>query len=203
LKIWLKDCVQAHCKPRYPIRYAAGLLSSVLLIGLIYYIASAEPKICALCGSGDGTAYHAPCLLNLATGKMGEMRVFDYRPETSLELSERQQTGTFSFLYIDGEVSAYRDTCDQSSHATLPAERPSMKKRLFCSSCRQILFNVNNSGYVIADLYDLSNVQVFSVQEGMSYQIREYNVLVQRHKDTSDRLSVDVFGIRPDLLYVP
>lgn len=193
MKIWLKDCVQAHCKPRYPIRYAAALLSSVLLIGLIYYIASTEPKICALCGSGDGTAYHAPCLLNLATGKMGEMRVFDYRPESSLELSERQQTGTFSFLYIDGEVSAYRDTCNQSSHATLPVELPSMKKRLFCQKCRALLSSANSSGYVLVDLYDLDAIQIFPISAGDKYEIRNYSVAITNHNETG-QLSVDIMG---------
>lgn len=193
MKIWLKVCAQVRYKQRRIIRCVVSLFFFVLLIGLIYYITGAERRTCALCGFGDGIAYHAPCLLNLATGEMGEMKVFDYRPESSLELSERQQTGTFSFLYVDGKVSAYRDTCDHSSHATLPVELPAMKKRFFCRECQQLLSKASSTGYILADLFDLDAIQVFPVSVGAKYEIRNYSVSVIIHNE-SGRLSVDIMG---------
>ena len=57
---------------------------------------SPEPEICALCGNGSGTSYHAPVLVNLSTGEIGELRVYNPDPHHRNEIAKEQSTGTFS-----------------------------------------------------------------------------------------------------------
>ena len=81
-----------------------------------------EPEVCALCGNGNGMSYHAPVVVNLSTGEIGEMRVYDPDPQHPSEIAKKQSTGTFSFLTIP-VLSGYRDTCSHSSHVTLPKKK--------------------------------------------------------------------------------
>lgn len=74
-----------------------------------------EPETCALCG---GFRYHAPCLVRLDTGEVGELRVYDPDPTQQGEISDRQQTGTFSFLHCAGLLGT-RDTCSHTSSVDL------------------------------------------------------------------------------------
>ena len=81
-----------------------------------------EPEQCALCGKG--MRYHAPCLIDLSTGQMGEMRVYTNHPTKQGELAsaELQETGTFQFQPCAGLVGV-RDTCNHTCEVTLPKER--------------------------------------------------------------------------------
>lgn len=63
---------------------------AILLISLI------PPKECVLCTEAP---HHAPCLLNLSTGEIEELTVYDPHQVNSKILSEEQTTGTFSFLH--------------------------------------------------------------------------------------------------------
>lgn len=56
-----------------------------------------DPERCALCA--EGRPYQAPCLIDLSTGQMGEMRVYTYGPtqEGKLDPREAQCSGTFNF----------------------------------------------------------------------------------------------------------
>lgn len=74
---------------------------------------------CALCGS---SRRHALCLIDLATGEVGELRVYTPHPHLAGEIADEQQTGTLDFFCCAGIVT----TCDTSNHicwAYLPAER--------------------------------------------------------------------------------
>ena len=55
------------------------------------------PEQCALCG--EGMPYHAPCLINLSTGQLGELKVYDSHPSLLGEIApmEMQHTGTLDF----------------------------------------------------------------------------------------------------------
>lgn len=154
-----------------------------------------EPEICALCGNGNGVSYHAPVVVNLSTGESGELRVYDLDPCQRNELAKEQSTGTFSFLNIAG-IMGYRDTCDHSSHVTLPKEREwgLIDPSHFCHNCRTLLADTATTGYAVVDLYDLDNIMVYAIEKGAEYTIRDYAVSISTQNELKC-LSINVTGL--------
>lgn len=156
---------------------------------------SPEPEICVLCGNGSGVSYHAPVVVNLSTGEIGEMRVYDPDPHQRNELAEEQSTGTFSFLNVAG-LMGYRDTCDHSSHVTLPKEREWMliDPSYFCRNCRTLLADTSTTGYILVDLYNLDKIITYAIEDGAEYTIRDYAVSISIQNELNC-LSIDVTGL--------
>lgn len=133
-----------------------------------------DPEQCALCSKG--MRHHAPCLINLSTGQMGEMTVYTPHPSRQGEIApmEMQQTGTFNFQPC-ADLMAIRDTCTHACIITLPEERELINPALFCRECRQLLAEAGLEGYVILDLYDLDDVRAYPIQGEI---IRDYRISV-------------------------
>lgn len=151
-----------------------------------------DPQHCALCG-GD-ISYHAPCLIVLSTGQMGELKVYTHHPSRQGEIApgEMQQTGTFNFQSCAG-LMAIRDTCTHTCKVTLPMERKLADPTLFCKKCRQLFAETGADGYAIVDLHDLNNIHVYPVHKGESKVIREYRISVIRGQGIA--LDVYVTGL--------
>ena len=139
--------------------------------------AAPEPERCALCGGGDETRYHAPALVDLATGAVGELQVYDPDPQRPGELAGVQRTGTFSLGMCAGIVTR-RDTSTQTCRADLPRKTAPMDPAHFCRRCRALLAETATEGYLLADLYDLEYIQVYPIAPGQDYIIRDYTVSV-------------------------
>ena len=134
--------------------------------------------------------YHAPVLLNLATGEMGELRVYQNDMAHPGELSADQQDGYLQLLRYDG-FTAMVDG-GHSSHVTLPKEQAAMKRSLYCHACREMLSAVSTSGFVMLDLFVPDHVSVYPIKDGAEYEIRDYSIIVS--DDEPSRLRVDVIG---------
>lgn len=158
---------------------------------------SPEPEICVLCGNGIGVSYHAPVVVNLSTGENGELRVYDPDPRQRNELAEEQSTGTFSFLNVAG-LMGYRDTCNHSSHVTLPKEREWMPiaPSFFCRNCRTLLADTATTGYILVDLYNPDKITTYAIENGAEYSIRDYAVSISIQNELNC-LSIDVTGLLP------
>ena len=151
-----------------------------------------EPDLCALCGYGGGPRYHAPCLVNLSTGEVGEMRVYDPDPVRGWEVSGVQQTGTFSMSRCAG-VTAARNTDAHTCTAELPRKADELIPAYFCRDCRGRIAEVSRRGFILADLYDLTDIQTYALSGEASYSIRGYDVSVSRRG--GDRLlHVEITG---------
>ena len=135
-----------------------------------------EPEVCALCGSGSGISYHAPVVVNLSTGESGELRVYDPDPYRRNEIAEKQSTGTFSFLYVAG-IMGYR-----------------IDPALFCHDCRALLADTATEGYVLADLYNSSDITIYAIKDGAKYTIRDYDISISAQEEP-DGLSIHVTGL--------
>ena len=131
-----------------------------------------DPERCALCA--EGRPYQAPCLVNLSTGQMGEMRVYTYGPtqEGKLDPREAQCSGTLHFQPCAG-LTAIRDAGLHTCQVSLPKERDLMDPALFCRECRQLLAGAGLEGYVIVDLYDLDHIRAYPIRSGI---IRGYRI---------------------------
>lgn len=151
-----------------------------------------EPDLCALCGYGGGPRYHAPCFVNLSTGEVGEMRVYDPDPVRVWEVSGVQQTGTFSMLRCAGVTTA-RNTDAHTCTAELPRKADELIPAYFCRDCRRRIAEVSRRGFILADLYDLTDIQTYALSGEASYSIRGYDVSVSRRG--GDRLlHVEITG---------
>lgn len=145
-----------------------------------------EPRHCILCGTNrNGLRYHAPCLVNLATGEMDELTV--YQPHHTLvgEIAEQQQTGFMCFQPCIGFV-AIRNADVQTCRVSIPRSSEEIEPIYFCRSCRASLAEVTTNGYALLDLYDLDVIKVFPVEDGAVYEIRDYTVSVEWDKERSE-----------------
>lgn len=136
-----------------------------------------DPERCALCGGG--VPYPAPCLVDLATGQIGEMTVYAPHPSLPGQVApmEAQPTGTFSFHPCAG-LLAVQDTCAHTCAVTLPTEHGMMDPALFCKECRTLLAQAGTEGYVIVSLYDLEHIRAYPIRKGEAELIRDYRVSV-------------------------
>lgn len=155
-------------------------------------VALPDPEQCALCH--EGRQYHAPCLIDLSTGRMGEMRAYTYdpAPQGGLDPREVEFSGTLSFLPCAG-LTAVRDNGLHTCQVTLPEEWELMNPAHFCKECRLLLAGAGLEGYAVLDLYDLDNKLAYSTRRGGLEVIRDYRVSVDSGKDGG--LEVRVTGL--------
>lgn len=153
---------------------------------------SDDPTQCALCGSGNGLRYHAPCLVQLSTGEVIELIVYDPHPTKVGEIAEDQRTG-FAQLINQAGVSGLRDASNHVCHATLPQEFETMEASHFCHNCRMLLASVSTEGYVLLDLYDLNAIVPYVVKDNANYIIRDYTVTIDYDMEL-ERYKINVQG---------
>lgn len=154
-----------------------------------------EPTRCALCGNGDRPWYHAPCLIKLATGEIGELRVYDPDPQRAGGLALIQQSDTFSLLPC-ADLVGYRDTGAHVSHVSVPEEREPMDPAVFCRDCRALLAAAATEGYLLLDLYEEDGITLYPIADGAQYVIRDYAVSVSGREGAGE-LEVNVAGLLP------
>lgn len=157
------------------------LLALSALIGFTAIWASIEPKQCPIC---EGLRCHAPCLINLHTGEIGELELYEPHPFMVGELAETQQEGYFCFITVAG-LRGTRTAGPWVLNIDIPADEKPIKRRLYCKECREVLAKTADNGYAILDLYDRSAPVVFPIQDGMEYTLRCYeisiNMNVEKH----------------------
>lgn len=178
---------------------AAGVFFALVLVLCIQSFK--QPDVCALCGSGARERYHAPVILNLSTGLKNEMRVYDTDfPNSDLEISQIQTTGTFSFASCAG-LTGRRDTCSHTCTVDVPFEADTMKRSHFCNSCRDLLEDHKKQGYVLVDMYDENEIVVYGISEASEYEIRDYKVTVSEQAD-QEEFEVEILGQIEGLVFI-
>ena len=128
---------------------------------------------CSACGRSSSHCYlcqgipqDEPCIVNLATGDIAVLSAGGYGH------AELSVTGSISVTGENGE----------SCKATHPASGGDMNLHLFCENCRSLIEATPNSGYVLADLHDLSNIQLYAIEDA-TITIREYVVSITATDD--------------------
>lgn len=116
-------------------------------------------KHCYLC---QGIPYEAPCLVDLSTGYVAPLTV-----------SENYDAVSFQIL-----GDARIEQLPWETHATIPAEPQPVSTSLFCEDCMTRIDATPNHGYVLADLSDLSSIQLYPVEGGDAVTIRDYNISI-------------------------
>ena len=164
-------------------------------------VAAKLPECCVVCENGEGRPYHAPVLVNLSTGEIGEMQIYDPDlPGSILDINPIQQTGTFSFARYAG-LTGRKDTCSHTSRVEIPKELEPMCMEHFCRACRSILAQTASEGFVLLDLFDLEDIKAYAVVEGAEYTIRDYAVKVYWNEEVDD-LTLEVLGQMKGLTFI-
>lgn len=209
MKTWLKTC--GKILKRYDVEILESLITAVLMAGFLglgfflrgtvavkevsfwkSVVFTPEPEYCTLCGNGERRRYHPPCMIKLATGEVGELRVYDPDPQRVGELLPVQRTGTFAFQNC-ADLVGYRDTSKHVSHVTVPEEQEPIDPARFCRDCRALLTDAAVEGYVLLDLYDRDRITVYPIEDGAQYTIRDYTVSISG-REGSRELDIDVAG---------
>ena len=99
-----------------------------------------------------------PCLIDLRTGKIGELWV------GSRELSDDPSTFVFYMIEV-ADCGGYCDTATRCCHITLGDERKAANPFLFCHSCRKFLWEYSDNRYAVLDLRT-SAKSVYPVNNG-------------------------------------
>ena len=204
MKNFLKKAGKALDKPRFSWINMAFILSAMgFLLALSLCLPGRESAVggpalsaaggedsCALCG---GFRHHAPCLVKLSTGEILEMQVYEYDPEQPWELAQEQPDG-FCQLSMGAGTTAIRSTDNHSCSASLPGDTGTAETAYVCPDCRTQLEAVGAGDYVLADLYDLTDIHLYPLTEGATYTIRDYGASVSRDPDNG-RLTITVLGL--------
>ena len=147
---------------------------------VLYYesmISAPEPSVCVLCRNGAGTKVHAPCIVNLATGEVAELAIYDPHPTEIGEVTETPKKGHVS--YFTGAGALIEQNPDNGyCSATVPQDEDPISPEYFCFDCRHIISVLDRDGYIIADLYDPESVSVFKINNDSDYVIRDYLVII-------------------------
>lgn len=140
-----------------------------------------EPEQCSLCA---GLPRHAPCIINLNTGELLELAVYEPHPFIAGELADEQQSGTFSFIRGAG-VKGYKLKA-KSITITIPMRGDKMEEKHFCYSCREQLVDYAGQGYVIVDLQKSECPIIYKIATDTMISFRCYNITVCESKVDSE-----------------
>lgn len=154
-------------------KYVIPIIAVILIfVFLIYLLPAPEPERCAIC---DSIPYHAPALVNLATGEVGELAVYKPHPFKVAELNEYQQGGTFSFIYVAG-LNGYSDTANWETHITIPTDENEYEEKFFCKSCRELISDHTEYGFLLLDLRTPESFSILSLDSEEVQAVRCYEV---------------------------
>lgn len=150
----------------------------VVLIGAAVWYVSQEQKDCCLCSS---FRYHAPCLIDLETGKMIELDLYFPHETKVAELADPQpEMGTFSFVSL-GDVKGTKLTDSKTIELDIPPE--SITNPALCKSCRKQLGSLTVGRYVLADLYNNEDKSIIPIKDDLTLDFRCYHITAQRKED--------------------
>lgn len=156
----------------------AVLVAAAGLASVWYYHQTA--KTCCLC---DSFRCHAPCLIDLETGKLIELDLYFPHTTKVAELADPQpETNTFSFIRL-GNAAGIRLTGSKTIELDISASEKTANPAL-CKACRKQLRGASSGRYVLADLYDKQEKTLIPIQDGLCMALRCYTITVQAQGDT-------------------
>lgn len=159
-------------KRRSPLKMWQRILSILFIVASAVSLLSWEQKECCLC---DSFRYHAPCLIDLETGKLVELEMYDPHDTKVAELAESQSRQGLFCLILFEKVQGYVDTGAQWGELTIPIKEKTLAP-LLCTACKKQLGSFYFGRYVIADLYDEKEKRIFPITDGMTVEFRCYTL---------------------------
>ena len=157
-----------------------------ILSGVLIIVAAAAAvlgfslgqKECCLCSS---FRYHAPCLIDLETGKLIELDL--YFPHESLvaELADPQpERGVFSFVSM-GNISGTKQTGPERIDLHVPNDIAFFPA--LCRDCKKQLPSGYDSRYVFADLYSKEEKILIPIAADTTLSLRCYDITMEQNTE--------------------
>ena len=165
-----------------------SLILAVVVVVVASLFLALESKECCLCSS---FRYHAPCLVDLKTGEMIELRLYEDHPTLVAELSEEQShNGTFSFIRLNG-VSGTKQTGPEKVDLFVPTE--AVLFPALCNKCKQQLPFGLASRYVLADLHGMEDKYLIPIEADTALSLRCYDISMEADAE-KDGIAVVILG---------
>lgn len=161
--------------------------AAIAIISVVNAVVPADSQDCSICGH---LKCHAPCILNLTTGEIGELELYMPHDTEVGEIAEEQSGGTFEFISAAG-LKGIKLT--DPWYIELEVPMAGNKKRIshYCDGCCKRLEDYQ-SGFVLLDVYDINNPSIYRIEDGASYETRCYKIKISaKQKDQSFLLRVD------------
>lgn len=181
MKIWKKVLIPA-------------LIISIVAAAVVVLATQINPT-CCLCSS---FRYHAPCLIDLETGYMVELALYDPHPTNGAELAEKQShIDTFSFVGM-GDVKGTKMTGSRIIEINVPVTGKAYTFRL-CKDCQKQLPDDYRNRYILADLYDADLKKLIPLESGIEMNIRCYEITMKENFENGKILvtiqgSLDIYN---------
>lgn len=137
-----------------------------------------EPVECTLC---DAFPRHTPCLVDLNTGELRELEIYQPHHTKVAELSDEQHGGYMSLVQF-GDISGILLGADKVE-LNAPVKSTGMQDGLFCNDCRKLLKDNKCQGYILADLRNPSVPSVWQIKDGISFSVRCYEIDITASDD--------------------
>ena len=166
------------------------IVMSVILL-LLFSGCSSEildPAECVLC---DAFPRHAPCLVDLNSGELCELEIYQPHHTKVAELSDEQYGGYMSLISF-GEISGILLGANRVE-LEAQAKTSGMLCSLFCKDCRELLKANKCQGYILADLRNPKTPAVWKIAEGTSFSVRCYDVEISK-SDEAGELKIIMTG---------
>lgn len=147
------------------------LLASLAIYDIKGLLAENRCPICTY------PARHAPCLLNLKTGEVGSLDVYEYDELNSNVIAEYQRSG-FMCLFTAAGLHGIRWTDPWYVQIYIPDEKGCFPFQKYCREHRTLLSEID-SDYVLLDLLDPQSLGVYPLNAESSFAIRCYEILTE------------------------
>lgn len=147
-----------------------------------------DPAECVLC---DAFPRHAPCLVDLNSGELRELAIYQPHHTKVAELSDEQRGGYMSLVSF-GEISGILLGTDRVE-LKAPANASGLSEGIFCKECRQMLKDNMCKGYILADLRAPHTPAVWRIEDGTSLSVRCYDVEISK-SDEAGKLNIVMTG---------
>ena len=165
-----------------------SLILAVVVVVVASLFLALESKECCLCSS---FRYHAPCLVDLKSGELIELRLYEDHPTLVAELSEEQShNGTFSFVRLNG-VSGTKQTGPERVDLLVPNE--TVLFPALCNKCKQRLPSGLASRYVLADLHGMEEKHLIPIVADTTLSLRCYDISMELDAE-KDGIAVIILG---------
>ena len=158
----------------------------LLAIAIITTVNVAElfnTEDCSICGH---LKCHAPCILNLATGEIGELELYMPHDREVGEIAEVQSGGTFGFISVAG-LQGIKLTDPWYIELEVPMVGNNKRTSHYCDSCRKRLDDYD-CGFVLLDIYDLASPVIYRINDEAAYEMRCYKIGISASKEKESLL---------------
>lgn len=157
----------------------AAVIAAILIGSFLFSFYPPSREKCVICSHAYS---HAPALLNINTGRIDTLNVYDYSYYDPTVPAKYQRGGYMTILPFE-DFFGTRWTNPWYIDVTLPEQTTAILNRSYCKSCLYALSECQN-GFAILDLGEPDIPAIYAVENGNAFSFRCYDIAVSENKLT-------------------